>query len=189
MDRANNERIKEWVQCSSRPENRPAVPASSNFEVLNVTATRQYDETSNSQKTEPSSISFGGQQALSEGMRTLQSHAESALSLAAAVCAAVIPIEHLQCGGSRKPELIDASRQTTNPESQRANNDRTRRAPEIPRYGPSGRPSLNGSPAAHCGDSTERSSQRSSALSAMSTGRGRGSAAMAAAGPNRAVRG
>jgi hypothetical protein len=121
-------------------------------------------------------------------MRTLQTHAESALSLAAAVCAAVIPIEHLQCGGSRKPDGIDMNCRPKITESLPPNHDRTRRAPDIPRFGPPGRPNLNGNPGVACGDSTERGSPRSSALSAKSTGRGRGSAG-ANAGPVRAVRG
>jgi hypothetical protein len=188
MDSNNTERIKEWVQCSSRPENRPPIPGSSNFDVSNpIAAPGKAGRSESPQRTESSPIAFGGQQVLSEGMRTLQTHAESALSLAAAVCAAVIPIEHLQCGGSRKPEVLDTNYPATITNTLQPNQDRTRRAPEIPRFGPSGRTNPSGNPGAACGDSTERSSQRSSALSAMSTGRGRGSSAVAAA--SRAVRG
>ena len=114
-------------------------------------------------------------------MRSLQTHAESALNLAAAVCAAVIPIQHLQCGGSRKP--TEQNLAEPSPEMLYAQYERTRRGRELSRCGVPGRPPLNGALASSpaCGDSSERSSQRSSALSAMSTGRGRSLAAGSAA--------
>jgi hypothetical protein len=189
MDSSSNERIKEWIKCSSLPENRPQAQRGEG-----TVPTKQADMSS----TEAiggflfpnSHISFGGENGLMGGMRSLQTRAESALNLAAAACAAVIPM-HMQCAGSRKP--AEQELPSPRPEMFHAQYERTSRGRELSRGGVPGRPSLAAAAAAAasaaaappaCGDGSERGSHRSSALSAMSTGRGRGPPAAADAATN-----
>ena len=101
MNNSNKDRIKEWVKCSSLPQNRPQPDREDGVEPN--PASRSCEIEANRQTISAQQKNPGNQDVLKESIRTLQNHAESAFSLAAAVCAAVIPIQHLHCAGSRKP--------------------------------------------------------------------------------------